>query len=376
MDELNKVEQLSVGDELTGKVLKLEEKHAMVDIGYKVEGILPISEISNLHVEKTSDALSVGEEITVRVKKVEEEEVILSKRLVDAEKTWTELEEKLSSGEVFEAEVKEVVKGGLVADVGLRGFVPASHVEAFYVENFEEYKGKTLTFKVIELDRDKNRVILSHKAVVEQTKGQQKQELLQKIKEGDVLEGVVQRITDFGGFVDIGGIDGLVHISQLSYEHVDKASDVLTEGEKVKVKVLSVDRDTERISLSIKDVLPGPWDEIEKKIQPGEVVEGTVKRLVNFGAFVEVLPGVEGLVHISHIADRHIGTPNEVLEVGQIVSVKVLDVSEENKRMSLSIREVEMDKNKKELEQYQRDSDQGTFSLGDVIGDQLGKLKE
>jgi small subunit ribosomal protein S1 len=376
MDELNKGTDLAVGDQVTGKVVKLEEKHVLVDVGYKVDGILPISEISNLHVEKTSDEVSVGDELTVQVKKIEEDEIILSKRVVDAEKIWGDLEVKLASGEVFNAEIKEVVKGGLVADVGLRGFIPASHVESHFVEDFDGYVGKSLTLKVIELDKDKKRVILSHKAVEEEQKKKKKQELFQKIEAGDVLEGVVQRITNFGAFVDIGGIDGLVHISQLSYDHVDKASDVVSEGEKVKVKVLSVDRDTERISLSIKDVLPGPWDNIETKIQLGDVVEGTVKRLVSFGAFVEVQPGVEGLVHISHIADRHIGTPNEVLEVGQVVTAKVLEVNEQNKRMSLSIKEVESDKNKKELEQYQRDADQGTFQLGDVIGDQLNKLKK
>ncbi|WP_234998348.1 30S ribosomal protein S1 [Salirhabdus sp. Marseille-P4669] len=375
MDELSNV-NLSVGDQVTGTVVKVEEKHALVDIGAKVEGILPISEISNLHIEKTSDALSVGDEIKVQVKKIEEEEIVLSKKLVDFEKVWSSLEKKFQDGEVFNAEVKEVVKGGLVADVGLRGFIPASHVEAYFVEDFEQYKGKTLSLKVIELDKDKNRVILSHRVVEEEQKNKQKQDSLQKIESGDVLEGVVQRITDFGAFVDIGGIDGLVHISQLSHEHVNKASDVLKEGETVKVKVLSVDRDTERISLSIKDVLPGPWEGVSEKIKTGDVVEGTVKRLVNFGAFVEVLPGIEGLVHVSQIADRHIGTPKEVLEVGQTVQAKVLEVNEENKRLSLSIREVENDKNRQEIAQYQQNQEQGTFQLGDVIGEQLGKLKK
>ncbi|GAA0481213.1 30S ribosomal protein S1 [Salinibacillus aidingensis] len=384
MDELNHGQSLNEGDVVTGKVVKVEEKHALVDIGYKAEGILPISELSNLHVEKISDVLSEGDEVSLKVKKIEEEttedesemEIILSKRLVDAEENWEKLENRLASGEVFEAEIKEVVKGGLVADVGLRGFIPASHVETHYVENFDDYKGKTLTLKVIETDREKNRVILSHKAVEEEKQAKEKMDVLEKISAGDVLEGTVQRLTDFGAFVDIGGIDGLVHISQLSHEHVNKASDVLSEGETVKVKVLSVDRDNERISLSVKDVLPGPWEGIESKVKAGDVVEGTVKRLVNFGAFVEVLPGVEGLVHISQISDRHIGTPGEVLEAGQKVNVKVLDVSEENKKMSLSIREVENDQNKKEIEQYTKEQDQGTFSLGDVIGDQLGKLKE
>lgn len=375
MGDLSNV-NVSVGDQLEGTVVKIEEKHALVDIGYKIEGILPISELSNIHVEKISDILSEGDKITVQVKKVEEEEIIVSKRLIDFEKNWATLEKKFESKDVFDAEVKEVVKGGLVADVGVRGFIPASHVETFFVEDFESYKGKTLAVKVIELDKDKQRVILSHRVVEEEEKQKKKQDLLQNIESGDVLEGTVQRLTNFGAFVDIGGIDGLVHISQLSHDHVEKPSDVLKEGEVVKVKVLSVDRDTERISLSIKDVLPGPWEGIQEKIKPGDVLEGTVRRLVNFGAFVEVLPGIEGLVHVSQIADRHIGTPKEVLEEGQEVQVKVLDINEENKRISLSIKEVENDKNQKEIEQYQRDHEQSTFQLGDVIGEQLDKLKK
>lgn len=375
MGDLSNV-NVSVGDQLEGTVVKIEEKHALVDIGYKIEGILPISELSNIHVEKISDILSEGDKITVQVKKVEEEEIIVSKRLIDFEKNWATLEKKFESKDVFVAEVKEVVKGGLVADVGVRGFIPASHVETFFVEDFESYKGKTLAVKVIELDKDKQRVILSHRVVEEEEKQKKKQDLLQNIESGDVLEGTVQRLTNFGAFVDIGGIDGLVHISQLSHDHVEKPSDVLKEGEVVKVKVLSVDRDTERISLSIKDVLPGPWEGIQEKIKPGDVLEGTVRRLVNFGAFVEVLPGIEGLVHVSQIADRHIGTPKEVLEEGQEVQVKVLDINEENKRISLSIKEVENDKNQKEIEQYQRDHEQSTFQLGDVIGEQLDKLKK
>ncbi|MBO8154940.1 MAG: 30S ribosomal protein S1 [Bacillaceae bacterium] len=377
-NELNHVENFNVGDVIKGKVIKIEEKRALVDAGYKAEGILPISELSNLHVEKISDVLSEGDELELMVKKLneEEQELVLSKKAVDTEKAWEHLEEVFNNGETLEAEVKEVVKGGLVADVGLRGFIPASHVETYYVDNFEEYVGKKLTLKIIELDRDQNRVILSHRAVEEEEMEKKKKELLQNLDPGQVIEGVVQRITGFGVFVDIGGVDGLVHISQLSHEHVEKASDVVSEGEKIKVKVLSVDRDTERISLSLKETLPGPWEGIEEKVKPGEVVQGTVKRLVNFGAFVEIFPGVEGLVHISQIANRHIGSPQEVLEPGQTVKAKVLEVSEDDKRISLSIRAAEEDKNNEELEKFQREQEDGSFQLGDIIGDQLKKIKD
>ncbi|MFG6114505.1 30S ribosomal protein S1 [Halobacillus sp. MO56] len=379
MDEMNQevtgMQEFSTGDIVTGKVVKVEEKQVLVDVGYKVEGIVPISELSSLHVEKASDVVSEGDEIKLQVKKVEDDEIVLSKRAVDADKAWEELEQKYESGEVFEAEVKDIVKGGLVVDVGLRGFIPASLVETYYVENFDEYKGKPLTLKVVELDREQNRVILSHRAVVEAEESTKKQEVLNSLEEGQVIEGTVQRITDFGAFVNLGGIDGLVHISQLSHEHVEKASDVVEEGQKIEVKVLSVDRDNERISLSYKETQPGPWHDLEQRVERGAVLEGTVKRLVNFGAFVEVFPGVEGLVHISQIASRHIGTPDEVLDVGQDVKVKVLDVDEQAKRLSLSIKELERDEDRQELKQYEKEDDHSGFQLGDMIGDKLDKYK-
>ena len=247
------------------------------------------------------------------VSKVEEELLVLSKRKVDAENAWETLESRFKNNEVFDAEVNEVVKGGLVVDLGVRGFVPASLVEDHYVEDFSDYQGRTLSFKIVELDRQKNRLILSHRIVVEEEKGLERKAILEKLEAGQVLEGTVQRLTDFGVFVDIGGVDGLVHISQLSHEHIDKPGDVVQEGEQVQVKVLAVDRDNERISLSIKETFPGPWENISEKAPKGAVLEGTVKRLVSFGAFVEVFPGVEGLVHISQISHKHIGTPHEVL---------------------------------------------------------------
>ncbi len=372
--EMSEMPNVSVGDVLTGKVVKVEDKQVLVDIGYKVEGIVPISELSSLHVEKAADVVSEGDELTLKVKKMDDEEIVLSKRAVDAESAWEDLEAKLESGEVFEAEVKDIVKGGLVVDVGLRGFIPASLVETYYVEDFNDYKGRTLTLKVIELDREQNRVILSHSAVVEDEKDARKAALLQELEADQVLDGTVQRLTDFGAFVDIGGVDGLVHISQLAHEHVDKASDVVEEGQKIQVRVLSVDRDNERISLSLKDTLPGPWDQVGEKIRPGDILEGKVRRLVNFGAFVELLPGVEGLVHISQISKQHIGTPQEVLEEGQDIKVKVLDVNEDEKRISLSIKEIEADQDRQQVEQYTRDDD-GGFQLGDFIGDKLNKLK-
>jgi len=380
VDELNNemttFNTLSVGDVVTGKVTKIEEKHALVDVGYKVDGILPISEISSLHIEKVSDALNVGDEITAKVTKINDDELVLSKRDADADRAWGDLEEKFRNNETFTVHIADVVKGGLVVDLGVRAFIPASLVEKHYVEDFSDYKGKELDVKIIELDPEKRRVILSHRAVLDELAEQAKQKTLDALKPGDIVEGTVQRLTDFGAFVDIGGVDGLVHISQLAHYRVEQPSDVVKEGEKVKVKVLSVDRDNERISLSIKETQPGPWQEAAEKIKPGAVLEGKVKRLVPFGAFVELLPGVEGLVHISEISHRHIGVPSEVLTEGDTVKVKVLDINVPNKRVSLSIRALEEPTvSKSEIIEGKPEESTG-FSLGDVIGEQLEKYKQ
>ncbi|MGP4082184.1 30S ribosomal protein S1 [Pseudalkalibacillus sp. R45] len=376
--ELSEIKPLDVGDIVEGTVTKVEEKHALIDAGYKMDGILPISELSSLHVEKVSDVLSDGDTLTLKVIKLTEEELVLSKRAISAEKAWSELKEAKEKNETLEVEIADVVKGGLVVDLGVRGFIPASLVEKHFVEDFSSYKGKTLEVKIVELEEENNKLILSHRAVLEEQEESQKQDVLQSLEAGQVLEGTVQRLTDFGAFVDIGGIDGLVHISQLAHHRVETPSEVVNEGDTVKVKVLSVDRDNERISLSIKETLPGPWDNVKDVLEKGQVVDGTVKRLVSFGAFVEVAPGVEGLVHISEIANKHIGTPSEVLDQGDKVKVKVLDINPDEKRVSLSIRATLEEENRpsKIDPEYNKETDGNTgFSLGDMIGDQLKKYK-
>ncbi|MBE5100882.1 30S ribosomal protein S1 [Priestia aryabhattai] len=376
-EDMNQVEvtSLEVGETVKGTITKVEEKQVYVDVpNSKLDGIIPISELASLHIEKAGDVIQEGAEVEAKVIKVEDDLLVLSKRAVDAEKAWDGLEAKLSSGEVFEAVVKEIVKGGLVVDIGVRGFIPASLVETHFVDDFAEYQDQTLTVKVVELDKEKNRVILSHRAVVEEELVQQKENVLESLKEGQVLEGTVQRLTDFGAFVDVGGVDGLVHISQLSHTRVEKPSDVVAVGDTVKVKVLSVDKSTGRVSLSIKDTLEGPWSNISTKLRQGDVVDGTVKRLVSFGAFVEVLPGVEGLVHISQISHKHIGTPHEVLSEGEKVTVKVLDVNEQERRVSLSIRDLE-EEEQEDYGDYELQEESKGFQLGDMIGDQLKKLR-
>ena len=251
-EEMNlNTQEFKEGDLVKATVAQVDEKSIIVSIeGAPFDGIVPISELSSLHIEKASDSVSIGDELELMITKVEESNYVLSKRKVDAEKAWETLEKQFQSGEVIETEVKEVVKGGLVVDLGVRGFIPASLIEDYFVESFEDYKGRVLTFKIVELEKDKNRLILSHKAVVEDEKSVNKNKTLDNIKPGDIVPGTVQRLASFGAFVDIGGVDGLVHISQVSHEHLDNISDVLKEGQEVKVKVLSIDRDAERISLS------------------------------------------------------------------------------------------------------------------------------
>ncbi|HFK1766288.1 30S ribosomal protein S1 [Bacillus wiedmannii] len=376
-EEVMDSKELQVGDVVTGSVTKVEEKQVLVNVGYKTDGVIPISELANVHIEKASDVVELDQTLELKVIKLEENDLVLSKRAVDAEKAWVELQEKFTSGHVFDVTVKDIVNGGLVVDLGVRGFIPASLVEVHYVEDFTDYKGKTLAVKIVELDREKNRVILSHKAVVELELDSKKKEAISSLKEGDVVEGTVQRLTDFGAFVNVGGVDGLVHISQISHERVEQPSEVLEQGQKVKVKVLSVDADTQRISLSIKAAQPGPWENVAGELKAGDICEGVVKRLVTFGAFVEVLPGVEGLVHVSQIANRHVKNPSEVLEMGQEVKVKVLEVHVAEKRISLSIKEALEENNViEDYSQYEPNADSATFQLSDIIGEQLKKLKK
>ncbi|MBM7705505.1 30S ribosomal protein S1 [Chryseomicrobium aureum] len=368
---VNDIPVLKEGDIVQAKVEQVDEKSITVTIeNAPFNGIVPISELSSLHVEKASDVVAVGDELKLMVTKVEEQNYVLSKRKAAAEEAWNGLEEKFTNGTIIETEVKEVVKGGLVVDIGVRGFIPASLIEDHFVESFDDYKGKTLEFKIVELDKEKNRVILSHRAVVEEQKSSLKQQTLDQLEVGSVVEGTVQRLASFGAFVDIGGVDGLVHISQISHDHLDNVASALSEGQKVNVKILSVDRDAERISLSIKDTLPGPWETVSEKAQIGSVHTGTVKRLASFGAFVEVFPGVEGLVHISQISHQHIGSPHEVLSEGQEVEVKVLDVKPEERRLSLSIKELQ-ENTADDFSDYEMPEESKGFSISDVLGDRF-----
>lgn len=356
--------------------------------GGKFNGIIPISQLSTHHIDNPSDAVNVGDEIEAYVTKVELDDenetgaYILSKRQLETEKSYDYLQEKLDSNETIEAKVTEVVKGGLVVDVGQRGFIPASLISTDFIEDFSHFDGQVLELKVEELDPENNRVILSRKAVQEVENAKKKDQLLQSLTEGDVIEGKVARLTNFGAFIDIGGVDGLVHVSELAHEHVKTPEDVVAIGDDVKVKIKSIDKDSERISLSIKDTLPSPFESIRGEFNEGDIIEGKVVRLTSFGAFVEIKAGVQGLVHISEISHKHIGTPGEVLEAGDIVSVKVLGVDVENERISLSIKAtlpnedvVESDDETTKSYLDTSDDEEDNPTLGDVFGDKLKDFK-
>ncbi|KJD44927.1 30S ribosomal protein S1 [Paenibacillus terrae] len=341
-DELDQIVSLKKGDTVKGTIVKLEDNQAVVSIGYKYDGIIPIRELSS-GLDNAEEAVQVGQEVEARIISIDDgkEKLVLSKRAIDSENAWEKLEQLFESKEVFEVVVNDVVKGGIVVDVGLRGFIPASMVERHFVEDFSDYKGRTLRVVVKELDRENNKVILSQKDVLEAEFEANKLKVMAELKEGQEIVGTVQRLTQFGAFVDVGGVDGLVHVSEIAWTHVDKPSDAVSEGEQVKVKVLKVDPEKGKISLSMKAAQPGPWESAAGQFNNGDVVTGVVKRLVNFGAFVEIASGVEGLVHISQISHKHIGTPQEVLEEGQEVKVKILEMSPTEKRVSLSIKETE-----------------------------------
>jgi 4-hydroxy-3-methylbut-2-enyl diphosphate reductase len=322
----------------------------------------------------------VGDEIDVYVVRTDDSEgsVVLSKRRADQAKAWKELEEMYENNEILEAVVTERVKGGLLVDVGVRGFVPASHVARNYVEDLESYVGKSLRMKIIELDRQRNNVVLSHKEVLEEEYEKQKETIFDTYQPGDIVDGVVRRLTDFGAFVDIGsGVEGLLHVSEMAYSRVNHPSDILSENQEIKVMILNLDKETERISLGLKQTLPDPWDNISSKYHEGDIVQGEVTRTVDFGAFVKLEDGVEGLVHISQLADHHVANTEEVVSSGQQVNVKIISIDEEARRIGLSIKEAQKERKPKpepaQEVQPQDEPESSGITIGDIVGD-LGSL--
>jgi small subunit ribosomal protein S1 len=331
------------GDVVSGKVVRIDKDEVMVDIGYKSEGVIPSNELSIRKSVDPSDEVQLGEEVDALVLTKEDQEgrLILSKKRARFEKAWRKIEAAAESGEPVEGTVIEVVKGGLILDLGVRGFLPASLVDIRRVHNLDEFMGQKLECKVIELNRNRNNVVLSRRAVLEEERKEVREQILGRLQPGQVVEGKISNIVDFGAFVDLDGIDGLIHISELSWSHVNHPSEVVSIGDTVRIKVLDIDRDRQRISLGLKQTQEDPWQRVVSTYRPGDVLEGKVTKVVAFGAFVEILPGVEGLVHISELADHHVDNPGEVVEPGGVLNVKILEIDEERRRLSLSIKRVE-----------------------------------
>ena len=330
------------GDIVTGRIVKVEKDEVLLDIGYKSEGVIPTRELSIRYDAKPSDIVSEGEEVEALVLQKEDKEgrLILSKKRAQYERAWGNIERVKEEDGLVEGEVIEVVKGGLILDIGLRGFLPASLVDMRRVKDLTQYLGKTLEAKIIELDKNRNNVVLSRRSYLEKQKSNERKEFLESLEKGTRKTGVVSSIVNFGSFVDLGGVDGLIHISELSWSHVDHPSEVLAVGEEVTVEILDVDLERERVSLSLKRAQEDPWEKLAKEKPAGSSVYGKVTKIVPFGAFVEIAPGVEGLVHISELAWEHVEFPEEVISVGDMVDAKIIDIDLSRRRISLSLKQL------------------------------------
>jgi small subunit ribosomal protein S1 len=335
--------EITEGEVVHGTVVRVDKDEVLVDIGYKSEGVIPVAELSIRRSVNPDDEVGVGDEIDALVLTKEDAEgrLILSKKRARFELAWKEIERKSETGEPITGRVIEVVKGGLILDLGVRGFLPASLVDIRRVQDLDEFLGQELRCKVIELNRSRNNVVLSRRAVLEDERKEMRQAILDRLSPGDVVDGTISNIVDFGAFVDLDGMDGLIHISELSWGHVNHPSEVLEIGQEVKVKVLDIDRERQRISLGLKQTQSDPWQQVLDSYSLNDVVDGKVTKVVTFGAFVEILPGVEGLVHISELAQHHVENPREVVAQGQVVQVKIIEMDAERRRLSLSLKRVE-----------------------------------
>lgn len=328
------------GDLIDGTVVKIEHDEVLVDIGFKSEGVIPARELSIRKDADPSEVVNLGDKLEALVLQKEDKDgrLILSKKRAEYERAWIQVEDKFKAGEVVTGEVIEVVKGGLILDIGLRGFLPASLVDLRRVKDLTAYLGTEIEARVIEMDRNRNNVVLSRRVLLEEGRKNERAEILEKLTKGMRLKGTVSSIVDFGAFVDLGGIDGLIHISELSWSHVNHPSEVVKVGEEVEVEVLDVDLQRERISLGLKQTTDDPWTKLVETYPVGTITDGKVTKIVPFGAFIELGDNVEGLVHISEMALKHIDSPAQVVHVGDTVKVKVMDVNVERRRISLSMK--------------------------------------
>ena len=341
------------GDIVEGDVVRIDRDEVLVDIGYKSEGLIPSNELTIRKGADPHEVVELGQHLEALVMQKEDADgrLILSAKRAAFERAWNRIEEAYNDQRTVEGPVIEVVKGGLILDIGLRGFLPASLVDIRRVRNLDSFLSQKLECKVIELNRSRNNVVLSRRAVLEEERKEERERILTSLEEGMIVRGTVSNLVDFGAFVDLEGIDGLIHISELSWQHVDHPSEVVEVGEEVEVKVLEVDRDRERISLGLKQTRKDPWQEIVERVNVGEQIQGRVTKLVSFGAFVEVAEGVEGLIHISELADHHVETPDEIVRSGDEVDARIIDVDARRRRLSLSLRPKREERPRREPEQ-------------------------
>ena len=394
LDALKQMQGVEVGDIVDVEVLDIED--GQIDVGVEnagVEGVITRREYTSDRNADLRDLVKPGDKFKALVLRraggdKENGEFFFSVTRLKEREAYDKLQKDFEDGNAVEGTVTSSVRGGLIVDVGIRGFLPASLISNRYVSDLKPYIGKTMKLKITEIDPNKNRLILSHKDLVEEEREEAFDKVASQLVVGDVVEGKVSRLTNFGAFIDVGGVDGLVHISEISYKHVDKPSDVLKVGQDVKVKVIGIDNDRHRISLSIKQTEPSPFEQATADLNEGDIFEGEVKSLTNFGAFVEVADGIQGLVHVSEISNKHVDKPSDVLKVGQSVKVKVLNIDPSDRRISLSIKAADSNassenhnsrprrsRNENSVnKKYMSDNDNG-FALGDIIGDQLKDRK-
>ncbi|MGI6606160.1 MAG: bifunctional 4-hydroxy-3-methylbut-2-enyl diphosphate reductase/30S ribosomal protein S1 [Peptococcia bacterium] len=376
MEEMNKINEdqydiksYQPGDMVEGVVVQINNDEVLVDIGGKSEGIIPVAELAGVKVNP-KEYLQLGQKIMVEVIKEDREgNLLLSHKNAFFEEALNKIEKAKETGAILEATVTDVVKGGLLVDVGIKGFVPASQVERGFVEDLSVFLQKKLRVRVLELDREKKKVVLSQRVILDEEYEQKRKALWEEIKEGETRKGIVKKIMNFGAFVDIGGIDGLLHITELGWKRVNHPSEVLHEGDNVEVYVLKVDHEKEKVSLSLKKLAADPWMEGISKYEEGSVVKGKVVRILPFGAFVQLEPGLEGLVHISQISEKRINKVEDVLEVGQEINVKIVQISEEDKRIKLSMKDIVKDEEKEEITTFLNEQSEAddNVTIGDLV---------
>jgi len=380
MDYSGTFRSLTEGDVVNGVVVHIDREGVLVDVGTKSEGLIRPHELTAKPVQSLEDVVSVGDRIDVMVIQSENEDgnIVLSKKRADFEKTWERVQGAIDEGKIITAMVTDRVKGGLVVDLGVRGFVPASHVGSGNVKNLDRYVGQSLPLKVLEVDRERRKVVLSHRQAVEEERAKQRAETVATLKEGEVREGIVRRITDYGAFIDLGGIDGLLHISEISWTRINHPSDVLKVGQKTNVMILKLNLENDRISLGLRQILPDPWAEVASQYTVGTIVSGKVSRLVPFGAFVQLAEGIEAIIPNAELAHKRVKRPEDAVSVGDQVEVKIIDIRPEERRMTLSIRQTQENKEEQAYESYRTSSSSGKASqrmtLGDLIGDKLQEL--